>query len=159
MKLVVIGAGGHAKVVVDTAQLAGWEVVGFADDNPNAALFSLPHLGKPSGLELPKDVQVIIAIGSNLVRQKLDSELSKRFTWAKIIHPKAVVSNHSTLGQGTVVFAGAVIQADTVIGQHCIINSSASVDHDCKIADYCHIAPNGTLAGGVTLKRTTPKMM
>jgi acetyltransferase EpsM len=152
MKLVVIGAGGHAKVVTDTSQRAGWEVIGFADDNLDARLFGLTHLGKPSHLELPKDIQVIIAIGSNLVRQKLDVGLAGRFDWATIIHPKAMVSSYSKLGEGTVVFAGAVIQADTVIRRHCIVNSSASIDHDCEIADYCHIAPNATLTGGVTLE-------
>ncbi len=152
MKLVIIGAGGHAKVVADTAQLAGWQVLGFADDNLDAALFGLPHLGKPSNLEPPKDVHVTIAIGSNLVRQKLDLALSSHFSWATVIHPKAILSSRAILQAGTVVFAGAVIQADAVIGQHCIVNSSASIDHDCKIADYCHVAPNATLTGGVTLE-------
>jgi sugar O-acyltransferase (sialic acid O-acetyltransferase NeuD family) len=145
MKLVIIGAGGHAKVVVDTAQFAGWQVLGFADDNTKAALFGLPHLGKPSDLELPKNVGAIIAIGSNRIRQKLALILSDRFVWATIVHPKAIVSSRATLQIGTVVFAGAVIQADTVIGQHCIVNSSASIDHDCNIA-------NATLTGGVTLE-------
>jgi acetyltransferase EpsM len=152
MKLVIIGAGGHAKVVADTAQLANWQVLGFADDNLEATLFDLPHLGKLRNLELPKDVQVIIAIGSNVVRQKLDLVLSGYFSWATVIHPKAIVSNRAILNAGTVVFAGAIIQADAVIGQHCIINSSASIDHDCKIADYCHVAPNATLTGGVILE-------
>lgn len=152
MKLVVIGAGGHAKVVVDTAQLAGWEVIGFVDDNSNVALFDLPYLGKPNDLELSEDTQVVIAIGSNSVRKKLDFSFSSRFLWATITHPRAMVSSRAVLGAGTVVFSGAVVQADTVIGQHCIVNSSASVDHDCSIADYCHIAPNATLTGGVSLE-------
>jgi sugar O-acyltransferase (sialic acid O-acetyltransferase NeuD family) len=152
MKLVIIGAGGHAKVVADTAQLSGWQVLGFADDDVKANLFGLPHLGEPSDLKLPKDVQVIIAIGSNRIRQKLALAFSNRFTWATVIHPKAFISSHATVQMGTVIFAGAVIQADTIIGQHCIINSSASIDHDCKIADYCHVAPNATLTGGINLE-------
>lgn len=152
MKLVIIGAGGHAKVVMDTAQLAGWQVIGFADDNLDADLFGLPHLGKPSLLELLGDVQIVIAIGSNVVRKNFGAALFDRFTCATIIHPKAIVSNRATLETGTVVFAGAVIQAGTAIGHHCIINSSASIDHDCKIADYCHIAPNATLTGGANLE-------
>lgn len=152
MNLVVIGAGGHAKVVTDTAQLAGWNVVGFADDNPDTTLFNLPYLGKPINLKLLKNTQVVIAIGSNLVRRELVFLLSNRFSWAKVVHPKAIVSNRAVFGAGTVIFSGAVVQADTVIGQHCIVNSSASVDHDCTIADYCHIAPNATLTGGVVLE-------
>lgn len=152
MKLVIIGAGGHAKVVVDTAQFAGWQVIGFVDNNLDANLFGLPHLGKLGDLELQKDVGVIIAIGSNSVRKKLDLEFSNRFSWAKIIHPKAVISGRAIIEMGTVVFAGAVIQADAIVGRHCIVNTSASVDHDCTIADYCHVAPNATLTGGVTLE-------
>jgi sugar O-acyltransferase (sialic acid O-acetyltransferase NeuD family) len=152
MKLVVIGAGGHAKVVTDTAQMSGWQVIGFADDNPNAKLFDLPYLGRPSQLELPTDVHVVIAIGSNQIRQKIHAELLNRFNWATVIHPKAIISSRAVLNSGTVVFAGAVIQADTVVGHQCIVNSCASIDHDCQIADYCHVAPNTTLAGGVTLE-------
>ncbi len=149
MKLVIIGAGGHAKVVTDTALLEGWQVIGFADENPEASLFELPHLGKPSDLYLQKDVQAIVAIGSNASRQKIDASLAGRFNWATITHPKAIVSRFAKLNEGTVVFAGAIIQADTIVGRHCIVNSSASIDHDCKIADYCHIGPNATLTGGV----------
>ena len=152
MKLVIIGAGGHAKVVADTAQLAGWQVIGFVDNGLDATLFDLPHLGRPSDLELPKNVEVMISIGSNSIRKKLDFEFSSRFSWAKIIHPKAVISSHVTIGTGTVVFAGAVIQADAIIGRHCIVNTLAAIDHDCTIADYCHVAPNATLTGGVTLE-------
>lgn len=152
MKLVIIGAGGHAKVVADTAQLAGWQVIGFVDNRLDATLFDLPHLGQPCDLELPKDVQVVIAVGSNLMRKKLDLEFSNRFSWAKIIHPRAVISRRVIIGIGTVVFAGAVIQADATIGQHCIVNTLAAVDHDCTVANYCHVAPNATLAGGVTIE-------
>lgn len=152
MKLVIIGAGGHAKVAVETAQLAGWEVVGFADDNPNVALLDFPYLGKPNDIKPTEDIHLILAIGSNSVRKKMDLALSDRFSWATIIHPRAIISSRAKLREGTVVFAGAVIQADTMIGRHCIVNSSASIDHDCKIADYCHIAPNAVLAGGVTLE-------
>lgn len=152
MNLVVIGAGGHAKVVVDTARMAGWQVLGVSDDRPSAILFDLPYLGSPNNLAMPEDYQAIIAIGSNLVRQRMAHELSRRITWATIVHPKAVVSGFAVLQPGTVVLAGAVIQAAAKIGQHVIINTSASIDHDCQIADFCHIAPNAVLTGGVVLE-------
>lgn len=152
MKLVIIGAGGHAKVVTDTAQIAGWQVVGFADDSSSATLFDLPYLGTPKSLDLSTDTFAVIAIGSNQIREKISKELSSHLKWATVIHPRAIVSGHTKLEAGTVIFAGAVIQPDVFIGQHCIINTSASIDHDCQISDFCHVAPNVTLTGGVILE-------
>lgn len=152
MKLVIIGAGGHAKVVADTAMMAGWDVVGFLDDRPDAQLLNLPHLGVIADLLLLENTKAVIAIGQNQARKQIFEELTNCSDWATIIHPKAVVSSLAKIQAGTVVFAGSVIQADTSIGKHCIINTLASVDHDCHIDDYCHIAPNATLAGSVTLE-------
>ena len=152
MKLIIIGAGGHAKVVTDSARMSGWDVIGFVDDRPNAQLFDLPNLGPLNGLRLFQKVNAVVAIGLNRVRQKVVSELSEYVDWATIIHPSAVVSNFAKIRSGSVVFAGAIIQADTVIGHHCIVKSSASIDHDCRIADFCHVAPNAVIAGGVSLE-------
>lgn len=152
MKLVVIGGGGHAKVVTDSARAAGWEMVGFADDRPDARLFDLQYLGSPQSLQVPQDARVVVAIGSNKLRQQMVERFSGRVNWATVIHPRAIVSSFATIQAGTVIFAGAVIQADTVVEQHCIVNTSASIDHDCKIADFCHVAPNAVLAGNVNLK-------
>jgi sugar O-acyltransferase (sialic acid O-acetyltransferase NeuD family) len=152
VKLVVIGAGGHAKVVVDTALAAGWDIVGFVDDRPDARLFNFENLGAVDSFQAPRDAKAVVAIGSNKIRQRIAEQLSATLNWATLIHPRAVVSSFATLQAGTVVFAGAVIQTDTMVGQHCIINSSASIDHDCTIADFCHVAPNAVLTGNVTLE-------
>jgi sugar O-acyltransferase (sialic acid O-acetyltransferase NeuD family) len=151
MKLVVIGAGGHSKVVVDTARMAGWDVVGFCDDRIDSALFELPFMGFPNTLILPEDTHAVIAIGDNAIRQKIADELEGRVSWANVVHPQASVSSLASLQVGTVVFAGAVIQADCAIGKHNIINTNASIDHDCFTNDFCHIAPGAVLAGGVRL--------
>ena len=152
MKLVVVGGGGHAKVVTDSAQAAGWNVIGFADDRSDAKLFDLQHLGSLQNFQPPQDAQVVVAIGSNKLRQQIVELLSGTVNWATVIHPRAMISSFATIHAGTVVFAGAVIQADTVIDQHCIINTSASIDHDCRIADFCHVAPNAVLTGNVSLE-------
>lgn len=151
MKLIVIGAGGHAKVVVDTANASGWDVIGFCDDNPNAKFVDLPFLGVPNEVKFSFDIHVVIAIGQNTIRQKIANELADRVTWATIIHPRATVSSKAKVQEGTVIFAGAVVQADAVLGKHNIINTNASIDHDCTIKDYCHIAPGAVLVGGVQL--------
>jgi sugar O-acyltransferase (sialic acid O-acetyltransferase NeuD family) len=152
VKLVVIGAGGHAKVVTDTARGAGWEVVGFVDDRPNAQLFDLTYLGTTQNFQMPPQTQLVIAIGDNKTREKIATQWSGQVDWATVIHPRATVSSHVKLDAGTVVFAGVVIQADTRLGHHCIVNTSASIDHDCQIADFCHIAPQAVLTGHVRLE-------
>jgi sugar O-acyltransferase (sialic acid O-acetyltransferase NeuD family) len=152
VKLVVIGAGGHAKVVTDTARCAGWEVVGFVDDRPNAQLFDLTYLGTTRNFQMPKQTQAVIAIGDNKTREKIATQWSGQVDWATVIHPRAIVSSYVKLDAGTVVFAGVVIQADTRLGHHCIVNTSASIDHDCQIADFCHIAPQAVLTGHVRLE-------
>lgn len=152
MKLVVIGAGGHAKVVTDTARSAGWEVVGFVDDRPNAQLFDLTYLGTTQNFQMPQQTHVVIAIGDNKTREKIAAQLSGQVDWATVIHPRATVSSYVKLDAGTVVFAGVVIQADTRLGHHCIVNTSASIDHDCQIADFCHIAPRAVLTGHIRLE-------
>jgi sugar O-acyltransferase (sialic acid O-acetyltransferase NeuD family) len=152
VKLVIIGAGGHAKVVTDTARCADWEVVGFVDDRPDAKLFDLTYLGTTQNFQMPHQTQAVIAIGDNKTREKIAAQLSGRVDWATVIHPRATVSSYSKLEAGTVVFAGVVIQADTRLGQHCIVNTSASIDHDCQIADFCHIAPQAVLTGQIKLE-------
>jgi sugar O-acyltransferase (sialic acid O-acetyltransferase NeuD family) len=152
VKLAIIGAGGHAKVVADTAILAGWEIIGFADDRAEAKLFNFPYLGKVNTLKLPENTKAVVAIGANRIRERIASTFASRLQWATIIHPRAIVSSRAKIDVGTVVFAGAVIQADTMVGRHCIINTLASVDHDCSAEDYCHIAPNATLTGSVVLE-------
>jgi sugar O-acyltransferase (sialic acid O-acetyltransferase NeuD family) len=152
VKLVVIGAGGHAKVVTDTARCAGWEVVGFVDDRPDAQLFDLTYLGITQNFQMPQQTQGVIAIGDNKTREKIVAQLSGHIDWATVIHPQATVSSYSKVGAGTVVFAGVVVQADTRLGHHCIVNTLASIDHDCQIADFCHIAPQAVLTGHVRLE-------
>ena len=150
--LIVIGAGGHAKVVVETAQVSGWTVLGTADDNAKARVFDLPHLGPPEALQPESGVQHVIAIGSNAARARIAERLSGQLRWAVIVHPAATVSTRASLGDGTVVFAGAVIQPDAQIGQHVIINTGARVDHDCRLGNAVHIGPGAVLTGGVRLK-------
>jgi sugar O-acyltransferase (sialic acid O-acetyltransferase NeuD family) len=152
--LYLIGAGGHAKVVVSTFQAAGVEVFALLDDDRKKAGRQVAGVPVVYGLDMLENlafrVRGLIAVGDNRLRR----HLSQRFTqvdWQTAVHPQAYVHPSAQIGIGTVVFAGAVIQPDAVIGKHCIINTGATVDHDCQIGDYAHVAPGCHLAGGVVL--------
>ena len=159
-EVVILGAGGHAKVIADIIKKSGDVVVGFLDDNldiqGNIIYDNKKVLGttKEEDIYKYKDKNFVIAIGSNRVR-KLISEKYKDLNWYTAIHPNAVIANEVELGAGTVVMAGAIINPGTKIGKHCIINTSVSVDHDNIFEDFVHISPGSHLAGTVTIKERT----
>lgn len=151
MKLFILGAGGHAKVVLATALEAGWEVLALLDDNPTKwgeRLLGIPILGPLRAIEEEKEAWGIIAIGDNHRRRTLAQEL-KGIRWATLVHPTAYVHPSAHLGEGTVVFAGAVIQPAASLGNHVIVNTGAIVEHDVLVEDFAHLAPGVRLAGGV----------
>lgn len=154
MKLVVVGAGGHGKVVLATALEAGMEVVGVLDDDPakwRTTLLGVPIWGPVSTYVeyLEEDeVRLVLAVGDNRLRRELVS-LMPGVAWATLVHPRAYVHPTVALGEGTVVFAGAVVQPFAQIGRHAIINTDAVVEHDCHIGDWAHLASGVRVAGGV----------
>lgn len=154
-RVVVIGAGGHAKVVVSTLQACGIDIDAVFDDGPRAwgsDILGVPVRGSLDMLdELDGVVSGVIAIGDNAVRERLDRRLD--IDWLKVVHPQAVVHPSAQLGPGTVVFAGAIVQPDVVVGRHVIVNTAASIDHDGRIGDFASIAPGAHLAGSVTVGR------
>jgi len=147
----VLGAGGHAKVVVSTLQAAGYRVAAVYDDDPHKwgqCVLDVPIVGAIAPECVPAGQPVVLAIGNNATRKVV----AARFTnvqWISVQHPNADVHPSVKLGAGTVVFSGAVVQPGAVVGRHCIINTGATVDHDCVIGDYAHIAPGVHLAGEV----------
>lgn len=148
----VVGAGGHAKVIVALAEAAGYRIAGVYDDRP----LPLPGVlgyevkGPVDQLERRHGTVAVLAVGSNAARQALAARLPN-VTWATLVHPAAWMAPTVKVGEGTVVMAGAVIQPDAVLGRHVIVNTGASVDHDVQVGDFVHIAPGSTLAGNVTL--------
>lgn len=158
-RMYIIGAGGHAKVVISTAKELNFRITGVFDDDLNkkgSHLLDIPILGPLSEIK-NEDGYFIIAIGDNKIRKEIFETLCglKNISYVKIIHPKAFVDDKARIGDGTVVFAGAIIQTNTKIGNHCIINTACSIDHDCEIKDFCHIAPGVNLAGGVKVGEGT----
>jgi UDP-perosamine 4-acetyltransferase len=156
-QLVIIGGGGHAKVVIEIIQdAARFELVGCtASGNPEAAVLGVPVLGGDS--ELPRLYSggirwAFVAVGENRLRQRLAAAAREiGFRLANAISPRAVVSRSVELREGIAVMAGAVVNASSRLGEGCIINTGATVDHDCVIGDWAHIAPGTSLAGCVTV--------
>lgn len=139
-RLIIIGAGGHGRVVADAAAVPSV----FLDDNESIE----GVVGTPSELSnvTTKDDGVVVAIGDNRTRLAVLGGIEQAAT---IVHESAVVSNSVTLGVGTVVFAGAIINAYATTGIGCIVNTGATVDHDCELDDGVHISPGANLGGNV----------
>lgn len=144
--LIIIGAGGHGKVVADTARASGFSNIMFCDDawpekSKNGAW---DVLGTPSISE----TSTFCAVGNNSAREKLFSGFNL-YNAPILAHPSTVVSPSSKIGEGTLLVAGTIVNADANIGRGVILNTACSVDHDCEIDDFAHISPGARLAGGV----------
>lgn len=156
-KVLVFGASGHAKVVIDILQRLGdCSVAGLIDveSRRNATIAGRMVLGTMDDLEsLINEHCVsagIVAIGDNATRAAVVErirDLIPGFEFISAVHPDACLSSGVVIGGGTVVAGGVTINAGVRIGSHCILNTNASVDHDCSLGDYVSIAPNATLGG------------
>jgi sugar O-acyltransferase (sialic acid O-acetyltransferase NeuD family) len=149
-EVTVVGAGGHAKVVIATLVAAGFRVRAAYDDTPEKwgrRLLGVPIQPRE---QMPRHLgSVVLAIGRNDARQRLAQELACE--WITLVHPRAWVDPGVTLGPGTVVFAGAVIQPGASVGDHVIVNTAATIDHDCEIGSFAHLGPGCHLAGHVVV--------
>lgn len=154
--VIVLGAGGHAKVVISTLQAAGHKIAGVYDDAPHLVggqILGIKVLGTIAALPTHSSARAIVAIGDSTVRQAIAERF--RFTWVTLIHPTAWVDPSVRLGAGTVVMAGAVIQPGCQVGRQTIVNTAASVDHDCVLGDFVHVCPGSHLAGAVGVGERT----
>lgn len=153
-EVIVIGAGGHGRVIGDIIQQSGDVVLGFLDDNVNGVVMGLPVLGKiADALSFEDKASFVIGIGNNWTRKFISGQY--HLNWYTAIHPTAVIAQEVVIGAGTVVMAGAIINAGTRIGNNCIINTGAIIEHDNKLADFVHISPNATLCGTVSIGELT----
>jgi sugar O-acyltransferase (sialic acid O-acetyltransferase NeuD family) len=157
--LLIWGAGGHGKVVLDVAQATQiWDTIAFIDDCWSAGkteFMGLPVLGAREQLPLLLDrgySEFIVAIGVNVSRAKCFAEaLARGFLPATMVHPTSVVSRSALIGPGTVVMPRAVVNAGSVIGEDSIINTGAVVEHDCVVGSHVHLSPGVVLGGGVRI--------
>ncbi|MFW9332934.1 acetyltransferase [Paenibacillus polymyxa] len=159
MSYIVFGAGGHAKVIVDILRTSGEEIIGVLDDHCKEETWNgLPLLGGCNQIDqlasLHPEARFLVAIGDNTTRLKMVSQFKAAgVKFGTVIHPSAVVSPSSFIGEGSVIMPNSVINADAYVGEHVIVNTAATVDHDCRIEDFAHISPGVHMAGGVQIER------
>lgn len=160
-KVVIIGAGGHSKVIADIIKKSNDEIIGFLDDNKKLSEVIIENykiIGKIENIievsHRDQNIQFVIAIGNNKIRKHI-SEKYRNLNYYTAIHPSVQIAIGVTIGKGTVVMANACINSDSTIGEHCIINTGAIIEHDNKIEDYVHISPNATLCGTVKVGELT----
>ena len=151
-KVIIIGAGGHGKVIADIVKLNGDIVYGFLDDHRTEPVLGFPVIGRTDNINdfINEDFFFFIAIGDNKTRQKI-FQLYHNIKWYTAIHPKAVIAEDVKVGVCTAVMANAVINSGSSIGNGVIINTAESVDHDNVIGDFSHVSPGAHLAGNVSI--------
>ncbi|HUJ19462.1 MAG TPA: acetyltransferase [Nitrospirota bacterium] len=159
--VIILGAGGHAKVLIDTLLRMGVQLSGITDPDHakhGSSVLGVRVLGGDevllsNGPEMVRLANGVGSIGESAGRRRLFERFKARgYGFMNVVHPSAVIGAEVLLSEGVQVMAGVVIQSGTTIGRNTIINTRASVDHDCSIGDHVHIAPGVTLSGGVSVE-------
>ncbi|MBQ4585928.1 MAG: acetyltransferase [Clostridia bacterium] len=147
-QVIIIGAGGHARVIADIVRSVGDIVVGFLDDAYECGkeIYDATILGKVEDcLSYRNECEMVIAIGDNKTRRKIAQKY--QCNWYTAIHSSAVVSPSAKIGQGTVVMPNAVVNASARVGDHAVINTGAIVEHECEIGNFVHVSPKAVVCG------------
>ena len=153
--LIIIGSGGHARTVIDTAKLtADLNITGLIDINfkkdINEKILGIPVLGGMTYLKdiNPDHTHVFLAIGDNSTRKKTSAIIDEYgFKSINIVHPSAYISEYSILGKGNLIGAFANVGPNSRIASYCIVNTSANIEHDVRISDFSHLAPGSIVCG------------
>ncbi len=146
--IIIKGAGGHARVVIDCARAQGRTVECAYDPVYEGELYGVPVRNNYTSADFPK-AAAVVAIGDNAVRRKVSADVLHAFT--NVIHPSALISSFATIGEGNMILHRSIIQAAARIGNHVILNTGSQIDHDCNIGDFVHIAPGAILCGNVQI--------
>ena len=160
LPVIVLGAGGHAKVLISALLLNNTTLLGITDVDRHRQgdhLLGVPILGSDGLIEEYDPAVILLVNGLGTVKTSdrrkalFDTLKAKGYTFATVVHPAAVIAVEVLLGEGAQILAGAVIQPGCQIGRNTIVNTSASVDYDCLIGDHVHLAPGVTLSGEVVV--------
>ena len=152
-RLLVAGASGHGKVIMDVARVIGqYEEIAFVDDDEKL-MNNKKVVGNISyTIQHKKEWDAIVAIGDADIRRSIQIKYEEAgVNLVTLIHPAAYVAQDVEIGAGTVVMAGAVIQPGTYVGKGVIVNTAATIDHECHISDFSHISVGANLAGNVSV--------
>jgi len=159
LPVIIIGGGGHAKVLIDALLASPVQILGFTDSkagNENI-LPGIRLLGNDDLiLQYQSDIILLVnglgSVKSTYKRQEIFEYFKNRgYSFATVIHPASVISRHVEISEGAQIMAGAIIQPGSRIGKNTIVNTKVSVDHDCSIGDHVHLAPGVTLSGMVKI--------
>lgn len=160
-KVVILGAGGHAKSIADIVLKSNDEVIGFLDDNLEKGTIIIEskniqvigRIEEVTKIEKDEDIFFIIGIGKNNIRENIANKYNLKYYTA--IHPTSVIAEDVNIGEGTAIMANTVINVSSNVGKHCIVNTGTIVEHDNTIEDYVHLSPNVTLSGTVKVGKCT----
>lgn len=163
-RILIVGGGGQARVVIDAARCAGHDVLGVLsrDAAIGSDVLGCPVVG--SDADAPNLIArmgagldgLVVAIGDNATREAVVSRLraaNPALAFVAVVHPSAIVASSALIGPGAMIHAGAVVGVQASIGAHCIVNTNASVDHDDVLEDFASVAPGATLGGTVRVGR------
>lgn len=164
LPVILVGAGGHARVLIDALTLNGVRVLGLTDANSQkqgTLLDGIPILGDDSVLEgfASDNTMLVNAVGSThtmtLRRAIYERFRARNYRFMTVVHPSALVAAGVQLGEGAQIMAGAIVQPGASIGEDTIVNTGAQVDHDCVVGRHVHLAPRATLSGEVRIGDAT----
>ncbi len=157
--VILLGAGGHAKVVLDLLRALDHRVLGVCDplltDQNISRWRDLPVLGSDEAVNRHSPDSIMIANGAGslpgryLRRRLHDQFVGSGYRFVTLVHPSALLGSGVELGQGVQIMAGVIVQADTAIGNDVILNTGSRIDHDGLIGDHVHVAPGAVISGGV----------
>lgn len=160
-KLLIIGGGGHSKVVIDCIKDSPYIPIGIIENNRELIgkkVCNIPIIGIDDDLDYYFSVGIshaIIAlghVGNYALRNTILDKIEKiGYSLATICHKSSIISSEANIGEGTLVCAGAIINPDTKIGKNCILNTGAILEHDSVLGDNVHLAPKSVVAGGVSI--------
>lgn len=160
LPLVVLGSGAHARVLIDTLRLVGARILGYSDQQPGlaaSAAGAVDFLGGEDAVfaRAPSTIYLVNAVGPASAFGRRDAVFqrfrAKRYRFAQVVHPAAVLASGIALGEGTQVMAGAVIQPGCAIGDNVVVNAHATIEHDCVVGNHTHIGAGAVLTGGVSV--------
>ena len=158
--VIILGAGGHASVLIDALQQSGRDIMGITDTDEtlwDRELMGVEVLGDDEKIfnVHPERIELVNGLGSvksTGARQKLFEMWSMRgYTFASVIHPKAILAASVKAVAGVQILAGAIINPHTIIGANTIVNTGAILEHDCAIGNHVHLAPGVNIAGNVSI--------
>lgn len=162
--VIVLGAGGHAKVLIQTLLLNDINIIGILDHKDiemGRKVMGISIIGTDDSVlrYSTQDILLVNGLGSvksMVAREKLFAEMKRQgYMFTAVIHPSAIIASDVTFGEGVQIMAGAIVQPGCYVGDNSLINTRVAVDHDCHIGDHVHIAPGATLSGGVSVGSET----